>query len=99
MPHYLTRREAAQYLKERYKCGSYPWLTRLAAEGTGPRHHRFGRAVLYSESDLEDWAQHNIRLPEDQPALTPQPATTTVQPRIDHDLVVREALRVINASP
>ncbi len=69
MPIYYTRREAAAYLKERYKRGSYPWLTRLAGDGLGPRHHRFGRAVLYARTDLDDWAQSNIRAADIQPDL------------------------------
>jgi hypothetical protein len=66
MPIYYTRREAAAYLKERYKRGSYPWLTRLAADGLGPRHHRFGRAILYAANDLDEWAQQNIRAADGQ---------------------------------
>jgi hypothetical protein len=75
---YLTRREAAAHLKAHYKRGSYPWLTRLAADGTGPRHHRFGRAILYSVSDLDDWAQQNIRAADD-PSVTPDDADTVAK--------------------
>jgi hypothetical protein len=68
MSHYLTRKEAAEFLKHRYRRGSYSWLTRLAADGSGPRQQRFGsKAVLYAEADLIAWAEQNIRASGSQP--------------------------------
>jgi hypothetical protein len=107
---YLTRREAAQYLKLKYRRGSYPWLSRLAADGLGPRHHRFGRAVLYSQTDLDDWAAQNIRVADIQPDLfewadrekaepAPQPTYSVDAPVTDRDAALRAAFRVINAIP
>ena len=55
---YLTRREAAAHLLEKFgRPGSVTasTLAKLAVVGGGPRFHRFGRKVGYKPCDLDEW--------------------------------------------
>jgi hypothetical protein len=53
---YLTRREAADYLKRRYRQGSKNHLDILAmTPGAGPKYVKNGHIALYTIPDLEDW--------------------------------------------
>ncbi len=53
---FLRRKQAADYLKERYGHGSARTLAKLATIGGGPVFHRFGRMVVYDPVDLDTWA-------------------------------------------
>ena len=61
---YYRRKEAAQYLQERYgfPC-SQAWLASLASKGGGPLFQKAGRYPLYSESNLNTWAKKRISTP------------------------------------
>lgn len=48
---YLTQNEAALFLRL-----SERTLERWRVEGQGPRFRRFGRRVVYAQTDLETWA-------------------------------------------
>jgi hypothetical protein len=49
-------REAAEYLRV-----SVSWLNKKRVYGGGPRYHKFGRSVIYSLSDLDDFVAGNAR--------------------------------------
>lgn len=58
----ISRRHAAEFLRQHYGVGSYSWLSRLHSEGRGPRTFRFNaKSVLYDENDLREWADATIR--------------------------------------
>jgi len=57
---YLTRRQAAAFLLDRYCHGSPNTLARLATQGTGPVFRKVGRLVVYAESDLIAWAESKL---------------------------------------
>lgn len=48
---YVTQSEAADFLRI-----SERTLERWRVEGNGPRFRRFGRRIVYAQSDLESWA-------------------------------------------
>jgi hypothetical protein len=53
---YLTRREAADYLKRRYRQGSKHHLDLLAmTPGAGPKYVKNGQRALYTVEDLDIW--------------------------------------------
>jgi hypothetical protein len=61
---YLTRPEAAKYIRETYgiKC-SAKWLAKLAVTGGGPLYWKNGRAVLYRINSLDAWVHNRLRGP------------------------------------
>lgn len=58
--HYLRRKDAADYLKGKYGCGSWRTLAKLAVTGDGPIFRKFGRLVLYAPEDLDQWAKSKL---------------------------------------
>lgn len=53
---YLRPDDAAGYLKS---CGfpvARATLAKLRSVGDGPKFYRFGRMVIYSQDDLQEWA-------------------------------------------
>lgn len=54
---YLRRRQAADYLRNKFGCGSLSSLNNYARDGVGPKFILWGRIPLYSESDLDKWAE------------------------------------------
>jgi hypothetical protein len=59
---YLTRREAAAYIKDRFgqPC-SAAVLAQHAVDGTGPIYFRFGRAALYTPEDVARWCEERAK--------------------------------------
>jgi hypothetical protein len=58
---YLTRREAAEYLKRRYRQGSKNHLDLLAmSPGAGPKYVKNGQRALYTVEDLEAWIARRL---------------------------------------
>ena len=53
---FLDTREAAEYLRLRPRT-----LERWRWAGGGPRFHKFGRRVVYSRQELEDYARTTRR--------------------------------------
>lgn len=53
---YLTQEDAAGLLRL-----SPRTLERFRVEGRGPRYLKFGRRVMYRRSDLDTWAQAQVR--------------------------------------
>jgi hypothetical protein len=56
-PQYLSRKAATEYLVAKYGFESRRMLAELAATGDGPRFHMHGRTALYSQHELDWWAQ------------------------------------------
>jgi hypothetical protein len=54
-PEYLSRAEAAAYLKKNYGRGSASRLAKLASIGGGPRYALFGGRALYTKQWLDEW--------------------------------------------
>jgi hypothetical protein len=59
---YLSRVEAADYLKRRYGSGSYKTLAKLATVGGCPTYRKFGNRVLYQPCDLDAWFAAKARV-------------------------------------
>jgi hypothetical protein len=57
---YLRRKDAAQYLRDKFGWGSWQTLAKLAVTGDGPFFRKFGRAVLYDPKDIDDWAMGRL---------------------------------------
>lgn len=54
----LTRKEAAQYLRNQYGVRiSYRYLCKLASVGGGPIYSKSGDSVTYEVADLDAWHQ------------------------------------------
>jgi len=58
MGNYLTRKEAAVYLR----C-STSWLANLCWQGVGPRFFKQGAKVWYRQADLDAWIEEGVREP------------------------------------
>jgi hypothetical protein len=64
MPQYLSREEAAQYLRERYGApvgGTIKTLRTVATRGGGPVFIKFGTRVAYTREDLDQWIAARAR--------------------------------------
>jgi hypothetical protein len=60
---FMRRKEAAQYLKEKYGVGSPATLAKLATVGGGPIFRKNGRIPIYQAEDLDAWALAKIGKP------------------------------------
>lgn len=63
MVEYLSRREAAEYLKERGTPIAWTTLTKLACIGGGPRYRIWGNKAVYSPADLDEWRDAKLSPP------------------------------------
>ena len=63
-PRMFRREDAAFYLTATYgfPC-SKAWLAKLASVGGGPVFRKAGRVPIYSQSDLDAWAQARLSEP------------------------------------
>jgi hypothetical protein len=61
---YLRRRDAAAYLKQMWglRC-SEQTLANYATRGNGPMFQRYGRDVIYSTTNLDEYAQARMSAP------------------------------------
>jgi hypothetical protein len=59
-PEFLRRKQAAEYLNNKYSHCSWRTLARLAVSGGGPAFRKCGRMVLYAPADLDEWALSRI---------------------------------------
>jgi hypothetical protein len=62
--HFLRRKAAGKYLKEKYGFGSEKTLAKLACLGGGPEFRKAGDAVLYEPPKLDEWALAKIGAPQ-----------------------------------
>jgi hypothetical protein len=60
---YLRAPEAADFLFRRFGHGSRRTLAKLRCVGGGPRFHKIGRLIVYTEADLIKWANSKISAP------------------------------------
>jgi hypothetical protein len=60
---YKDRRESADYLTERGFKTSWRTLQKLATTGGGPQYQIFGNRALYTEQDLDTWAESKLSAP------------------------------------
>ncbi len=63
LPEYRDRREAADYLTARGMKTSWRTLQKLATIGGGPRYRIFGNRALYTDLDLDEWAEAKLSAP------------------------------------
>lgn len=61
---YLTRPEAAEYLRELGYPTTKGFLQKLACTGGGPMYRLYGNKALYTPDDLIDWAESRISAPQ-----------------------------------
>ncbi|MEP9386777.1 hypothetical protein [Mesorhizobium sp. KR9-304] len=61
---YFRRAAAAQYVRENWgmPCSS-KWLAKLAVIGGGPIYRKAGRFPLYTQGDLDRWAESRLGAP------------------------------------
>lgn len=60
---YLTRPEAAEYIRARGLILSKNTLQKYATVGGGPMYRRFGRRVVYTPADLDAWIERKLSAP------------------------------------
>src|SRR5262249_6081257 len=58
--HFLRRKDAANYLRERFGFGAVSSLAKAAVVGDGPVFCKRGRIPLYRAADLDDWARSQL---------------------------------------
>ena len=76
---FLRRRDAAEYLLEKYGFGAERTLAKGAVTGDTPEYRKAGRIVLYTREALDRWALSKIGAPRasssdvsgKQPAVEP----------------------------
>ena len=61
---YYRRADAAHYVRETWgmPCSS-KWLAKLAVVGGGPIYRKAGRFPLYTQEDLDHWADSRLGAP------------------------------------
>jgi hypothetical protein len=60
---FMRRKDAAQYLREKFGVGSPATLAKLATLGGGPIFRKNGRIPVYTTEDLDVWALAQIGKP------------------------------------
>lgn len=74
-PEFYRRREAAQYIRDRYNFPCAPaWLAKLAVVGGGPVFRKAGRFPLYDRNSLDEWAMSRLSQPVRSTSELPQRA-------------------------
>lgn len=61
---FLRRRDAGNYLKEKYGFSGEKSLAKLACTGGGPSFRKCGVTVLYETDELDRWALAKIGEPQ-----------------------------------
>jgi hypothetical protein len=74
-PKFLRRDEAAAYVRRRWgmPC-SRGLLAKMAVKGSGPLFRHSGRFPLYTEHDLDDWAEGRLGEPRRSTSEVPHAA-------------------------
>jgi hypothetical protein len=91
----FTRKQAAQYITERYFPCAVATLAKGAVYGSGPLYKKAGQIALYSPPRLDEWARSRIgdeiqstaELPPDQ---RPRPSRPRGRPRKPQPLEAAE---------
>lgn len=64
-PKYRRRDEAARYIRDKWNQPCQPkTLAKLAVLGGGPVYRKAGRFPLYTDDDLDAWAEARIGAPQ-----------------------------------
>lgn len=71
---YRTRPEAAEFLLSQGFPITKGTLGKLACIGGGPAYQKFGKRVLYKESDLLGWATSRLSAPITNTSQQTKPA-------------------------
>jgi hypothetical protein len=79
-PEFLVRKDAAQYLKEKYGFGSKRSLDKLATVGGGPEYRKAGCLTLYTPEALDRFALSRIGPPQTSTAQN-KPTRAPIRPR------------------
>ena len=58
---YLTRSEAAEFIRALGLPITKLTLTKLASQGDGPVYRMFGNKSVYTETDLCDWVEKRFK--------------------------------------
>lgn len=61
MKEFLTRPEAAKYLKGKGLKVAARTLAKYVVTGGGPAYRSFGRPVYYTAKDLDDWVASKMK--------------------------------------
>lgn len=61
--HYLSRAEAAEYVRGRGLPCTRLTLQKLATVGGGPTYRRFGHRAVYTPADLDGWIAQKLSAP------------------------------------
>jgi hypothetical protein len=65
MRQYLTRPEAAKHLtEERGLPITKGTLQKMATTGGGPPYQRFGNKAVYTQKNLDNWAEQKLTAPK-----------------------------------
>ena len=78
MSTWLTRKQAAAYIKARISTGSVSLLAKLARTNEGPRCFTAGKAALYDPADLDQWITSRLRPMGSSPE--PEPVAEDIRP-------------------
>jgi hypothetical protein len=63
-PCYRRRVDAAEYVREKWGLPCSPaWLAKLAVVGGGPTYQKAGRTPLYTDENLDAWAESRLSPP------------------------------------
>lgn len=58
---YLTKRQASEYLTDSLGLPvAEKTLSKLIVHGGGPKYQKFGVRVVYSQTELTDWAKSKL---------------------------------------
>jgi len=77
---YLTRKEAAAYLRKHGLACGHLRLSHLAMTGEGPQFRYWGRFPIYTEDDLDAWIRARL---DGAPTRTTRPRRRREQPTSD----------------
>ncbi len=72
-PKFYRRKQAAEYLLERYGFGAERSLAKGAVTGDTPEFHKAGRLVVYTREALDEWALKKIGKPRRSSSDTEKP--------------------------
>lgn len=59
-PRFMRRKQAGDYLTNKYGFGAARTLAKLVVTGGGPEFHKAGRIVLYTKEAIDNWALSKI---------------------------------------
>lgn len=83
---FMRRKDAAQYLRNKFGVGSPATLAKFATLGGGPTYRKNGKHPIYLAEDLDAWALSKIG--PAQTSTSQRPTKSAAAPSIaEHDVV------------